>query len=83
MEGRISVDALPIIKRDYKLDKYTLDAVCKKFIGKSKHDVSAPEMFLTYEDMKNTYGITVCDESIKKICNGEIEEHKGQRFKWI
>lgn len=36
-----------------------------------------------YEDMKNTYGITICDESIKKICNGELEEHKGQKFKWI
>ena len=36
-----------------------------------------------YEDMKNTYGITICDESIKKICNGELEEHKGQRFKWL
>jgi DNA polymerase elongation subunit (family B) len=54
MEGRISIDLLPIVKRDFKLDKYDLNFVCKKFIGKSKHDVSAPEMFLIYEDMRNT-----------------------------
>lgn len=53
MEGRISIDLLPIIKRDYKLDKYDLNSVCKKFIGKTKHDVSAPQMFLIYEDMTN------------------------------
>lgn len=53
MEGRISVDLLPIIKRDYKLDKYTLDTVCSKFIGKTKHDVKAKEMFTIYEEMKN------------------------------
>ena len=54
MEGRISIDLLPIVKRDYKLDKYDLNSVCKKFIGKTKHDVKAPEMFLIYEDMRNT-----------------------------
>lgn len=54
MEGRISVDLLPIIKRDYKLDRYTLDTVCSKFIGKTKHDVKAQEMFVIYEEMKNS-----------------------------
>ena len=54
MEGRISIDLLPIVKRDYKLDKYDLNTVCKKFIGKTKHDVKASEMFLIYENMRNT-----------------------------
>lgn len=54
MEGRISIDLLPIVKRDYKLDKYDLNTVCRKFIGKTKHDVSAPEMFLIYENMRNS-----------------------------
>lgn len=52
MEGRISIDLLPIIKRDYKLDKYTLDFVCKTYIGKSKHDISAVAMFKIFESMK-------------------------------
>ena len=54
LEGRISIDLLPIVKRDYKLEKYDLNTVCKKFVGKGKHDISAPEMFLIYEDMRNT-----------------------------
>lgn len=49
------------------------------WINKNKEYAS---ILKCYEDMKNTYGITICDESIKKICNGELEEHKGQKFKW-
>lgn len=49
MDGRISIDLLPIIQRDYKLDKYTLDFVSNKFIGKSKHPVKARDMFMIYE----------------------------------
>jgi len=54
MEGRISIDLLPIVRRDHKLDKYTLDHVCKHFLGKGKHDVSALEMFQIYESYQKT-----------------------------
>jgi len=55
MEGRISVDLLPIIKRDYKLEKYTLDFVCKKFIGKTKFDkFNYQEMFVVYENLTSS-----------------------------
>ena len=54
MEGRISIDLLPLVKRDYKLEKYDLNSVCAKFLNKTKHDVKATEMFLIYEDMRNT-----------------------------
>ena len=56
MEGRISIDLLPIIKREHKLDKYDLNTVSKKFLGpnRGKHDVKAAEMFLIYEDMRNS-----------------------------
>ena len=66
MEGRISIDLLPIIKRDYKLDKYDLNTVCRKFINKTKHDISAPEMFLIYEDF------VVAQENLKRL-NQETE----------
>ena len=59
LEGRISIDLLPIVKRDHKLEKYDLNTVCKKFVGKGKHDISAPEMFLIYEDMRNTLTVLV------------------------
>ncbi len=49
MDGRISIDMLPIVKRDYKLDKYSLDFVSNHFIGRTKHDVKPVDMFLAYE----------------------------------
>lgn len=49
MDGRISLDMMPIIKRDHKLDQYNLNFVSKHFIGESKHDVSPQEMFQIYE----------------------------------
>lgn len=52
ISGRISIDMLPIVRRDHKLEKYDLNTVCKHFIDKSKHDISAKQMFKIYEDMK-------------------------------
>lgn len=54
VSGRISIDLLPIVKRDYKLPKYDLNTVCKKFLGKTKHDVKVTDMFITYENSKYT-----------------------------
>ena len=51
LEGRITLDLLPIIKRDYKLDKYTLDFVSNYFLKKGKHDVKPVEMFEIYEEL--------------------------------
>lgn len=73
MDGRISVDMLPIIKRDHKLEKYDLNTVCRHFIRKEKHDVSPQQMFATYEATIQSggkmraleeLGITVKDEGI-------------------
>ena len=55
MQGRISIDLLPIIRRDYKLPKYDLGSVCTEFIGKTKHDVRAIEMFQIYERLTLSY----------------------------
>lgn len=53
MDGRINIDMLPVVKRDFKLDMYDLNSVSKKFIGKSKHPITAPEMFVIYEEMQS------------------------------
>jgi DNA polymerase elongation subunit (family B) len=63
MEGRISIDLLPIVRRDYKLEKYDLNTVCKKFIGKTKHDITAPEMFSIYEETRKNMALV---ESIRR-----------------
>jgi DNA polymerase delta subunit 1 len=52
MGGRITIDVLALIKRDYKLRKYTLDFVSNYFIGESKHDIKAQEMFAIYDRLK-------------------------------
>jgi DNA polymerase delta subunit 1 len=49
MDGRLSIDLLPIIRRDYKLRLYSLNYVGKYFIGRGKHDVSAEYMFKACE----------------------------------
>jgi DNA polymerase elongation subunit (family B) len=52
MDGRISIDMLPIVRRDYKLDKYDLDSVCRHFLKKGKHPIKADEMFRIYERLE-------------------------------
>jgi len=52
IDGRINIDMLPIVKRDYKLDKYTLDFVCRHFLKRGKHDVKPAQMFEAFEFMQ-------------------------------
>lgn len=49
-EGRICIDMYTIVKRDHKLDRYTLDFVSNHFLGRGKHDVTAKEMFEIYAE---------------------------------
>ena len=63
MQGRISIDMLPVIKRDYKLDKYDLNTVSMKFLKKGKHDIKAIDMFKIYENLM-----------INKSCKKAIED---------
>ena len=52
MPGRLSIDMLPIVRRDYKLEKYTLDYIGKHFLNKGKHEMSVEFMFKSYEKMQ-------------------------------
>jgi DNA polymerase elongation subunit (family B) len=52
MSGRICIDLLPLVKRDYKLPLYKLDYVAKYFLGKGKYDVTPQQMFEIYELQK-------------------------------
>jgi DNA polymerase elongation subunit (family B) len=51
VEGCISFDTLPIIKRDYKLSKYSLEAVGQHFLGQGKHDIKFKVAFKAWEDL--------------------------------
>lgn len=56
MDGRISIDMLPLIKRDFKYDKYDLDFTSKEILGahRGKHDVKADVQFRLYEELVNS-----------------------------
>ena len=76
MEGRINIDLLPLVKRDYKLPRYDLNTVCKKFIGKTKHDVTPKDMFEIYERMMASVA-GMKDASTEK----DLAVHKFQEAK--
>lgn len=48
-EGRLFIDILPIIKRNYKLDTYNLKTVSSNFIGDTKDDLSPSGIFKCYK----------------------------------
>ena len=39
LDGRIQLDMLQVMQRDYKLRSYSLNAVCAQFLGEQKEDV--------------------------------------------
>lgn len=43
--GRITVDVMPVVKRDYKLINYDLNTVSLRFLKRGKHPVKAKDMF--------------------------------------
>ena len=69
MEGRISIDMLPIVKRDYRLDKYSLDFVSNHFLGRTKHDVKPVDMFRAYEHQTYVY------EQMRNLVLEETDEY--------
>ena len=35
------------------------------------------------EDLRNTYNLRISEQKIREVCNGKIEEWKGQKFKFL
>lgn len=65
MDGRISIDLLPIIRRDFKLDKYDLNTVSYEFLKKKKHDIKPIDIFRAYENYKQKKDVTSIKEMTK------------------
>jgi DNA polymerase elongation subunit (family B) len=60
-EGRVFVDLLPLIQRDYKLNNYQLKTVSMEFLKDTKDDLSAKGIFKCYrlgikKEADGTYG---------------------------
>ena len=47
-QGRLYVDMLPIVQRDYKLDNYKLKTVSDMFVGETKDPLTAKDIFKCY-----------------------------------
>lgn len=47
-QGRLFIDLLPLVKRDYKLDNYKLDTVAQVELGKEKDPLTAMDIFACY-----------------------------------
>lgn len=48
-EGRLFVDLLPLVQRDFKLENYKLDTVAMHFIGSSKDDLDLAGILNAYK----------------------------------
>jgi DNA polymerase elongation subunit (family B) len=47
-EGRLYVDLLPLVKRDFKMDNYKLKTISEYFLGQTKDDLSVKGIFKCY-----------------------------------
>lgn len=47
-EGRLFVDLLPLVKRDYKLDNYKLSTIATNFVGETKDPLTPKGIFKCY-----------------------------------
>lgn len=46
--GIVDMDMMQVVKRDHKLDSYSLNAVATKFLGETKLDLPAAQIFAKY-----------------------------------
>lgn len=49
-DGRVFIDLLPVVQKEYKLENYKLDTVSKHFLKDSKNDLSPTEMFKAFDE---------------------------------
>jgi DNA polymerase delta subunit 1 len=56
MEGRLQLDMLQVMQRDYKLRSYTLNSVCAQFLGMQVIRKSCKVTYSPYTDLKSTLG---------------------------
>jgi len=59
-EGRLFVDLLPVIRRDYKFENYRLKTISEHFIGDTKDPITPKDIFASYAQsmdatLKNRY----------------------------
>jgi DNA polymerase elongation subunit (family B) len=61
-EGRIFIDLLPVIKRDYKFNNYKLKTVSTFFLGETKDPLTAIDIFKAFKNRNEINGIEKLSE---------------------
>lgn len=51
-EGRLFIDLLPYIKRNYKLPNYRLETICEEFLKTNKDPLKPKDIFKLYREFK-------------------------------
>ena len=71
MEGRVQIDIMKVVMRDYKLDMYKLDFVAEHFLKSNKVDLSPKELFAKFKagGSKNIHDIAVYCVQDCELCN--------------
>jgi DNA polymerase elongation subunit (family B) len=75
-EGRLYIDLLPVVQRDFKLNDYKLKTVSSHFIGETKDDLDPKSIFRCYrEGIKNELLIIIeVEENLYKLFGVESED---------
>ena len=71
LQGRITIDVLTLVQRDFNLESYKLDSVAEKFLGSNKDPLNHHDIFNCYEiGMKETqqYGVSKSLGLVAKYC---------------
>lgn len=78
-QGRMNLDLLPEIERNYKFDTYSLNAVSKHFLGEEKRDMPVKQLFNLYKFStltKNYFDYEMTEDFLRDI--KKISEHVFQ-----
>ncbi|CCV01678.1 d DNA polymerase (B family) [Invertebrate iridescent virus 22] len=82
-EGRLYIDLLPVVQRDFKLNDYKLKTVSTHFIGETKDDLDPKSIFRCYREGIKTQMLIIVKVGKKhfKLVGVEDEDNlKQQNF---
>jgi DNA polymerase elongation subunit (family B) len=70
--GRVNIDVLIEIQRNYKLPKYTLDYVSEHFLKEHKDDITARQMFIIWKCISEIKPFLLRDEKNSVMSEKEL-----------
>ena len=83
MTGRVIIDLMKVVQRDYKLSSYKLDSVASSFIKENITKITNEDNNLCRIETKNTFGLHLDNYIVICVNDGVIDEkhNDGEKFK--